>query len=86
MRHHRTQAGSDEHRRLDRAIVLALLEDDHDERWQRDELAAALRVARTVLDSALERPQAAGVVVCDDQEVRASACARFIDALELIGV
>jgi predicted transcriptional regulator len=86
MRHHRTQAGSDEHRRLDRAIVLDLLGDDHDERWQRDELAAAVRVERSVLDSALNRLHSAGVVVCDGEEVRASSCARFIDALELIGI
>jgi hypothetical protein len=86
MRHHRTQAGSDEHRRLDRAIVLDLLGEDHDERWQRDELAAAVRAERSVLDSALERLQAAGVVLSDAEDVRASPCARFIDALELIGI
>lgn len=86
MRHHRTQAGSAEHRRLDRAIVLDLLEEDHDERWQRDELAAAVRVERSVLDCALARLQAAGVAVCDGDEVRASSCARFIDALELISI
>jgi hypothetical protein len=45
MRHHRTQAGSDEHRRLERAIV-ELLSENHDERWPRDEFAASLRVDR----------------------------------------
>jgi hypothetical protein len=84
MRHHRTQAGPDEHRRLDRAIVLELL--DQRERWPRDELAAAVRVDRAVLDSALERLQADGVAVFDGDEVLASRCARRIDALELIGV
>ena len=53
MRDHGTQAGSDEHRRLDKAIVLELLDDR--ERWPRDELAATVRVDRAVLDSALER-------------------------------
>jgi DNA-binding GntR family transcriptional regulator len=84
MRHHRTQAGSDEHRRLDRAIVLDLLSDR--ERWTRDELAAAVRVDRSALDSALERLQADGVAVIDGDELLASRCARRIDELELIGI
>lgn len=84
MRHHRTQAGSDEHRRLDRAIVLELLGDR--ECWPRDELAAAVRVERSVLDTALERLQADEVAVIDGGEVLASRCARRIDELELIGI
>jgi len=84
MRHHRTQAGSDEHRRLDRAIVLELLTDR--ERWARDELAVAVRVDRSVLDGALERLQADGVAVIEGEEVLASRCARRIDELELIGI
>lgn len=84
MRHHRTQAGSDEHRRLDRAIVLELLTDR--ERWPRDQLAAAVRVDRSVLDPALERLQADGVAVIDGDEALASRCARRIDELELIGI
>jgi hypothetical protein len=84
MRHHRTQAGSDEHRRLERAIVFDLLSDR--ERWTRDGLAAAVRVDPSVLDSALERLQADGVAVFDGDEVLASRCARRIDELELIGV
>jgi hypothetical protein len=84
MRHHRTQAGSDEHRRLDRAIVLELLTDR--ERWPHDELAAAVRVDRSVLDNAVERLQADGVAVIAGDEVLASRCARRIDELELIGI
>jgi hypothetical protein len=80
------QAGSDEHRRLDRAIVLELLSEDHDERWQCDEFVAAVRVDRSVLDSALERLQADGVAVIEGEEVLASRCARRIDELELIGI
>jgi hypothetical protein len=86
MRHHRTQAGSDEHRRLERAIVLELLSEDHDERWSRDELAASLHLDRSTLDAAVERLRADGVALLDGEEVLASACARRIDALELIGV
>lgn len=84
MRHHRTQAGSDEHRRLDRAIVLELLEDR--ERWTRDELAAAVHVDRSALDSAIERLTADGVAFLDGEDVLASPCARRIDALDLIGI
>lgn len=86
MRHHRTQAGSDEHRRLERAIVLELLAEDHDERWPREELAASLRVDRSVLDAAVERLRDEAVLLLDGEDVLASPCARRIDALELIGV
>lgn len=86
MRHNRTQAGSDEHRRLERAIVLELLAEDHDERWPREELAASLRVDRSVLDAAVERLRDEGVLLLDGKDALASPCARRIDALELIGV
>jgi DNA-binding MarR family transcriptional regulator len=86
MRHHRTQAGSDEHRRLERAIVLTLLAEDHDERRPREELAGSLRVDRPILDAALERLSDDGVLLLDGEYVLASPCARRIDALELIGV
>jgi hypothetical protein len=85
MHEHRTQAGFDEHRRLDRAIVLDLLDEDR-ERWSRDDLAVAVRVDRSVLDNALERLQAEGVAVVDGDDVLASRCARRIDELELIGI
>jgi hypothetical protein len=86
MRHHRTQAGSDEHRRLERGIVLTLLAEDHDERWSREELAASLRVDHSTLHVAVARLCAEGVVLLDGEVVLASPCARRIDALELIGV
>ncbi len=86
MRHNRTQAGSDEHRRLERAIVLELLSEDHDERRHRDEFAASLRVDRSTLDAAVERLRDEGVVLLDGEDVLASPCPQRIDALELIGV
>jgi hypothetical protein len=86
MRHHRTQAGSDEHRRLERAIVLELLSEDHDERWPGAELAASLCVDRSVVDAAVERLRDEGVLLLDAEDVLASPCARRLDALELIGV
>jgi DNA-binding GntR family transcriptional regulator len=84
LRHHGTQAGSDEHSRLDRAIVLKLLEDR--ERWTRNELAGAVRVDRDVLDRALERLEADGLAVTEGEDVLASPCARRIDELDLIGI
>lgn len=86
MRHHRTQAGSDEHRRLERGIVLELLSEDHDERWSREDLATSLCVDRSVLDAAIERLRTDGVLLLDGEHVLASSCARRLDALELIGV
>jgi len=86
MRHHRTQAGSNEYRRLERGIVLTLLSEDHDERWPREELAASLRVDRSALDVAVERLRADGVLLLDGEVVLASPCARRLDALALIGV
>lgn len=86
MRHNRTQVGSDEHRRLERAIVLELLSEDHDERWPREELAASLRADRSTFDAAVEGLSDEGVVLLDGEDVLASPCARRIDALELIGV
>jgi hypothetical protein len=86
MRHNRTQAGSDEHRSLQRAIIGLLLGEDHDERWSGDELAARMRADRSALDAALERLRADGVVLLDGEDVLASPCARRIDALGLVGV
>jgi hypothetical protein len=86
MRRNRTQAGADEHRRLERAIVLELLCEDHDERWPREELAASLRADRSTLDAAVERLSDEGVLLLDGEVVLASPCARRIDALNLIGV
>jgi hypothetical protein len=84
LRPHRTQAGSDEHHRLDRAIVLELLEDR--KRRTRDQLAAAVRVDRGLLDGALKRLQTDGLAVIDGEDVLASRCARRIDELDLIGI
>jgi hypothetical protein len=86
MRPHRTPACPDEHRRLERGIVLTLLAEEHDECWARAELAARMRADRSALDGALERLRAEGVVLLKGEDVLASPCARRLDALELIGV
>ena len=86
MRHHRTQAGSDEHRSLQRAIVGVLLGEEHNGAWTREELAARAHVDRSVLDQALDRLQAARIVLLDGKCVLPSLCARRLDELGLTGV
>ncbi len=74
--------------RIERAIVLQLLRDDHDERWSRIELEAEVSDLKpTALSRAVECLERHGVVVAlDDRVVLASRCARHLDELELIGV
>lgn len=78
-------AGAGE-RRLERAIVLALLDDEADRRWPRARLAAELGVEAASLARALERLSRLGVVCVTDEHVCASAAARRIDELGLIGI
>ncbi len=74
-------------RRSDRAIVLQLLRDDHGEWWTRGELGAELTIEPGALGDSLELLVKVGVVVTPDADrVRASPCARHLDALDLIGI
>ena len=76
-----------ETRRIERAIVLQLLRDDHDERWSRAELAVEVNdVEPSVLRSAIADLERQGVVVAQDEHVLASPCARRLDELGLVGV
>ncbi len=67
-----------------RAIVLQILRDDHPARWTRAELERALRPG--VVGDALAKLEAEEVAVVDGEQVRASRCARHLDALGLIVV
>jgi hypothetical protein len=78
-------AGAGE-RRLERAIVLALLGDDADRRSSRAQLEAELGVEAEPLARALERLSQLGVVCVADEHVCASPAARRIDELGLIGI
>jgi hypothetical protein len=71
-----------------RAIMLQLLRDDHDPLWTRSELRAHVPdFDSSVFDVALERLDDDTCVVLDDEgAVRASTCARHLDALGLISV
>ncbi len=86
MRHHRTQAGSDERPRLQHAIVGVLLGEKHDGPWTRDELGARVHADRRALDGALDRLQAGRIVVLDGKRVLPSRCLQRLEEMELIGV
>jgi hypothetical protein len=69
----------------ERAIVLQVLRDDHDERWSLAELEAeAFDVLPSVLSEALGRLRCHGVVVPCGTEVVASRCALHLDALGMV--
>lgn len=73
--------------RVQRAVVLQLLRDDHPRAWTRAELEQVLGVA---VKRPLAKLLAEGVVSADDtgdgEELRASWCTRHLDALGLIAV
>jgi hypothetical protein len=70
----------------ERAIVLQVLRDDHDERWSLAELQAEIGVEPTLLSSAVKHLEQQGALVSLDACVLASRCARHLDGLWLIGV
>jgi hypothetical protein len=70
---------------IERAIVLQVLRDDHDERWPRVELGRELGdFESAILELALERLEREGVLCLDRSDVRASRAARHLDALDLV--
>jgi hypothetical protein len=71
----------------ERAIVLQVLRDDHDERWTRAELEEQVSdLAPQVARDGIARLEAERVVVTEGEHVLASRCARHMDALELVSV
>jgi DNA-binding HxlR family transcriptional regulator len=69
----------------ERAIVMQVLREDRPERWSRTELERELSdIAPLDITDALARLQTEGVVVLEGEQVRASGCARYLDALNLI--
>jgi hypothetical protein len=73
-------------RKLERAIILQLLSEEVGQRCSRARLAAVLGTEREALEDALMGLCAAGVVGLAGAEVWASAPARRIDELGLIGI
>ncbi len=72
--------------RLERAIVLALLRQDHARRWSWQELGVEIEVDAPRLQEALGRLGADGVVCLGAREAWASAAALRLDELGLIGI
>jgi DNA-binding HxlR family transcriptional regulator len=71
----------------ERAIVLQILRDDHEERWPRAELAKEITdFEPTVLDEALGRLERDGVLHLQGDSVSAARAARRLDELELISI
>lgn len=69
-----------------RAVILQLLRDDHDERWAVAELQAEIRLEPTALEGALKDLEVHGVSVSLDDWVLVSRSVRQIDELGLIGI
>jgi hypothetical protein len=73
--------------RLERAVVLQLLRDDHGQSWSRAELASELGGEAAAIEAALSRLHRAGVVrLDDDDQISASPTTRRLDDLEPIGL
>jgi hypothetical protein len=86
----RVSAGQGEDRRtwiVERAIVLQILRDDHDERWLRAELAQEISDhPPDIVGRALARLERAGVLRLDGDYAEASRAARRLDELEMISI
>jgi hypothetical protein len=78
-------------RRLERAIVLQLLRDDHERKWSLEQLAGVLegerlQASKEAMEEALRRLTGAGVLGRSEDAVWASDAALRLDELALIGV
>ena len=72
---------------IERAIVLQVLRDDHDERWSRAELDVELQdVERQAVGVALDALRQESVLRISGQLVWASRCARHLSALGMVSV
>jgi DNA-binding HxlR family transcriptional regulator len=72
---------------VERAVVLQVLREDHEERWPRMELAQEISdFEPAVLEKALGRLGRDGVLRREGDSVWAACAARRLDELELIGV
>jgi DNA-binding HxlR family transcriptional regulator len=72
---------------LERAVVLQILRDDHEERWSHAELAREISdFEPAVLEEALGRLERDGVLHRQGDTTWAARAARRLDELELISV
>jgi hypothetical protein len=73
--------------RLERAIILQLLREDHERMWSRGQLMTELESDRSELvEQALRRLEREGVLGISEQAAWASSAARRLDELGLIAV
>lgn len=84
-------AGERQHSRdlwmVERAIVLQILRDDHEERWAQAELVQEIPdFEPAVLAEALARLERDGVLRREEQWVWVSRATRRLDELELISI
>jgi DNA-binding HxlR family transcriptional regulator len=72
---------------VERAIVLQILREDHEERWARAELALEIPdFEPAVLDEALAHLERDGILCREESSLWASLAARRLDELELISI
>lgn len=82
-----TRVDAGDLRRAQRAVVLQILRDDHDPRWTRPELEAAIGdLPQRAIVGALACLAIEEVLGIDDTMVWASRCLRYLDGLELVAV
>jgi hypothetical protein len=73
--------------RIERAVVLQLLRDDHADRWGRAELERELYdVEPLAIGDALERLKAESVVYLEGEQVWVHPAVRYVDALGLVSI
>lgn len=81
------QIPSDHDRRVERAIVLQTLRDDHDECWSRPELEAELdHVDPIAIGAALTRMENEGVIELAGEAIKASPATRCLNELGVIAL
>ncbi|MCW3069479.1 MAG: hypothetical protein JWL67_2104 [Solirubrobacterales bacterium] len=73
-------------RKLERAIVLELLRDDHEPPWSIEDLGGELGTERDSLKRALGRLGSEGVVLLRDGQVSAASATRRLEDLGLIAI
>ncbi len=82
--HHQPSADS---RRVERAIVLQLLRDDHGGQWSVAELETELGdFVPLALNDAIAHLERQGVAMVEGEDVQASPAVRRLDELGLVGV
>jgi hypothetical protein len=73
--------------RAQRAVVLQVLRQDHDPRWTRPELEAAISdMPQQAVVAALAYLAIEEVLGMDETTVWASKCARYMDTLDLVSI